>query len=216
MRGGCPREDQRRRRDDGTGLVEFALILPVLLILLVGIFDVALASWQSNTLTAAAREGTRYAITHGAESSDPAGPGDDAAVIDVVRRHAVGLQNVTVTATWPDALSTSIAASAAAGQDIVEVASTTGFAVGGTVFVAGGANREQHSVRAVLASPARLQLSAKLTNSYASGTVEGGKGRGSRVKVVATADYAPVLSQAFLGNALRVTLTGGSELVIHR
>jgi hypothetical protein len=40
--------------------------------------------------------------------------------------------------------------------------------------------------------------------------------RGKRVKVTATAQYAPVLSQAFLGGALRVTLAGGSELVISR
>lgn len=204
------------RRDEGTGLVEFALVLPVLLILIVGIFDVALAAWQSNTLTAASREGTRYAIAHGADSASPAGPGNDAAVIDAVRRQAIGLSNMNVTVTWPDATSTSIAASAAAGQKIVEVASTTGFTVGAVVHVAGGGNRELNSVRAILASPARLELAANLAYTYASGTVESGTERGKRVKVVASADYSPVLSQAFLGSALRVTLTGGSELVIHR
>ncbi len=209
------------RRDEGQSLVEFALLLPVLMMLLVGTFDVALAVWQSNTLTSAAREGTRYAIVHGADSSAPVGPSNTGSIVDVVRKQAVGMSNVSVTASWPDGASTSLAATAAAGQAILTVASTARFAVGDPVSVTEGATTEQGTIGTILSSPARLQLTANLANTYtAAGTVAHTTAyttaRGKRVKVTATAEYAPVLSQAFLGGALRVTLSGGSELVISR
>lgn len=142
-----------RRQAEGQALVEFALILPVLLILMVGIFDVALAVWQSNTLAAAAREGTRYAIVHGSSSSSPVGPGSgsytapdqDTVVAGIVGSQATGVASVTVASTWPD----------------------------------------------------------------------GNADRGSRVSVVATAAYTPVLSQVLAGGGLRVTLRGASQQVIH-
>ena len=56
------REDER-----GQSLVEFALLLPLMLLIITGLFDVARAVWQENTLAYAAREGTRYAIVHGSE-----------------------------------------------------------------------------------------------------------------------------------------------------
>lgn len=80
--------------------------------------------------------------------------------------------------------STTIAASAAAGQDIVQVASTTGFSVGDVVIVAGGGNREEHIVRAILASPARLQLAANLASTFASGTVGGAECKGAWARYV--------------------------------
>lgn len=99
-----------RRDSRGQALVEFALILPVLLLLLVGIFDLGRAVLASGTLTAAVREGTRYAIVHGTLSSDPSGPGSatftppdsDSAVTAVVASHAVGISDLTVRSTWPD------------------------------------------------------------------------------------------------------------------
>lgn len=91
-----------KRREEGIALVEFALILPVLLMLIVGMFDLALAVWQSNTLTTAVREGTRYAIVSGSGSASPIGPGNDSLLIQKVKDNAVGLANVTVTANWPD------------------------------------------------------------------------------------------------------------------
>jgi Flp pilus assembly protein TadG len=52
---------QRRR---GQALVEFALIIPLFLLLLVGIFDLGRAVFAYNTLTNAAREGARLAIVN--------------------------------------------------------------------------------------------------------------------------------------------------------
>lgn len=55
---------RRRPRDAGQSLVEFALVIPVFLLLLVALFDVGLAVFSYNTLTNAAREGARTAIVN--------------------------------------------------------------------------------------------------------------------------------------------------------
>lgn len=85
-------------------MVEFALILPLLLLLITGIIDLSRAVWQENTLAYAAREGTRYAIVNGSGSANPVWPGNTQPVVDVVRRAAFGVPNVTVTVNWPDAI----------------------------------------------------------------------------------------------------------------
>jgi hypothetical protein len=86
----------------GQALVEFALILPVFLLLAVGIFDLGRAVFQVNTLAYASREGTRYAIVHGDSSEDPVGPSNTAPVADVVREAAIGVTGVVVSVNWPD------------------------------------------------------------------------------------------------------------------
>jgi Flp pilus assembly protein TadG len=146
----------RRERggDQGQALVEMALMLPVLVLLLVGIFDLGRAVWLSNSLAMAVREGTRYGVVHGALSASPAGPGSatytapdvDTAIASSVQRYATGIPDLTVHASWPD----------------------------------GNANR------------------------------------GSRVVVSASFPFTPVLAQAFLGSALRVTLQSSSTLVIEQ
>lgn len=99
--------------ESGQSLVEFALTLPIVLLVITGTFDVARAVWQENTLAYAAREGTRYAIVHGSGFSPPgdpalvarppdAGGNHDAGIIAAVRNAAVGVNGViTVTSTWP-------------------------------------------------------------------------------------------------------------------
>ena len=88
----------------GQSLVEFSLLLPVMLLIVTGLFDLARAVWQENTLAYAAREGTRYAIVHGSTSNAPVGPvsPNDPTIAGVVRASAVGVQNIAVTTTWPD------------------------------------------------------------------------------------------------------------------
>jgi len=92
-------------------LVETALVLPLLLMLIVGLFDVGRAVWLSNTLATAVREGTRYGIVHGALSASPTGPGaasytppdTDTTITAQVRNYASGVPNtLTVQSTWPD------------------------------------------------------------------------------------------------------------------
>lgn len=66
----------RRRRSRGQALVEFSLVLPVFLVMLMGVIDVGRAIWAQNSLAAAAREGARFAIVHGgsATTACPVGP----------------------------------------------------------------------------------------------------------------------------------------------
>ena len=93
-----------REDDGGQALIEFALVLPLLLLIITGLFDTARATWQENTLAYAAREGTRYAIVHGSASVDGTivNSTNQQPVIDVVRNAAVGVPSVSVTVTWPD------------------------------------------------------------------------------------------------------------------
>jgi Flp pilus assembly protein TadG len=55
------RRGQKRR---GQALVEFALVIPIFLLVLVAIFDLGRAVFAYNTLTNAAREGARMAIVN--------------------------------------------------------------------------------------------------------------------------------------------------------
>jgi Flp pilus assembly protein TadG len=54
----------RRYRSRGQGLVEFALVLPIFLVLVMGIADLGLAVFAYNSVTNAAREGARLAIVN--------------------------------------------------------------------------------------------------------------------------------------------------------
>lgn len=55
---------KRRARSRGQGLVEFALVFPIFLLVLVALFDLGRAVFAYNTLTNAAREGARLAIVN--------------------------------------------------------------------------------------------------------------------------------------------------------
>ncbi len=109
QRGGDPRT--ALRNDRAQALVETALVLPLLLLLIVGLFDIGRAIWLSNTLATAVREGSRYGVVHGALSGSPTGPGaatytapdTDTAITAQVRNYATGVpNNLTVQSTWPD------------------------------------------------------------------------------------------------------------------
>lgn len=94
-----------RHEDAGQALVEFALVVPVLLMLILGLFDVARAVQQENTLAFAAREGTRYAVVHGSSSSSPipsCSSCSDATVTSIVAQNAIGVPSVSVTVDFPD------------------------------------------------------------------------------------------------------------------
>lgn len=65
-----------RTRGVGQSLVEFALVLPLFLTILIGMVDVGRAIWANNVIANAAREAARYAIVHGGSSTNqcPVGP----------------------------------------------------------------------------------------------------------------------------------------------
>jgi Flp pilus assembly protein TadG len=99
-----------RDDDRGQSLVEFALLLPLMILIITGLFDVARAVWEENTLAYAAREGTRYAIVHGTAGSPAANttkmsPCTDQVICteipNVVRSAAIGVPNITVVVAYP-------------------------------------------------------------------------------------------------------------------
>jgi Flp pilus assembly protein TadG len=65
-----------RHASRGQSLVEFALVIPIFLTLLLAIFDVGRVIWAVTSLNNAAREGARYAIVHGGSEATacPVGP----------------------------------------------------------------------------------------------------------------------------------------------
>lgn len=64
----------RHDRPRGQAMVEFALVIPVFILLMVGLFDLGRVVWVNDTLATAAREAARYAIVHGEKSACPVGP----------------------------------------------------------------------------------------------------------------------------------------------
>jgi TadE-like protein len=64
---------KRRTRSRGQGLVEFAIVLPVFLVILMGMVDVGRAVWANNTVGNAAREAARFAAVHGGTCKDFSG-----------------------------------------------------------------------------------------------------------------------------------------------
>ena len=157
--------DQNSDAQRGQSLVEFALLLPLMLLIITGLFDVARAVWQENTLAYAAREGTRYAIVHGSYGSPAANSTDYTPICNdvvictnipnIVRGAAIGVPNVTVVVDYPKFFP--------------------------------GQNPPVHCAD-----------------------------RGCPVSVEASAPFIPLPSQYLLGGAFRITLRGGSQLVIQR
>ena len=60
---------RKARRESGQGLVEFALVLPVLLLILVGLSEFARIFAIYSNLFNAAREGTRYGMVNAEDTS---------------------------------------------------------------------------------------------------------------------------------------------------
>ena len=104
----------RARGSIGQALVEFALVAPLFFLLLFAIIEGGRFILYYETLSNATREGARYAIVHGSNSSCPSGPmppgmnapgcydPTGANVVEQVKDTAFGLlgSGVVVTPTW--------------------------------------------------------------------------------------------------------------------
>lgn len=129
----------RRSDERGQALIEFALVLPVLVLLLVGVFDLGRAVMLSETLNNAVREGTRHAIVRGTTSEAPLGPATlttppaaDNAATAIVRRHSIGIgSTVTIVMSWPDG-------NANKGSEVQIVASAPYTPILSQIFTGGG------------------------------------------------------------------------------
>ena len=61
---------RKLKREDGQSMVEFALILPIFLLILCGIIDFGWLFYNQLSLNNACREGARYAVVHTEENAD--------------------------------------------------------------------------------------------------------------------------------------------------
>lgn len=70
------RRHSPRRRAGGTGqaLAEFALVIPIFVLMLLGIIETGRFIFNYEVLNNATREGARYAIVHGDNAFCPSGP----------------------------------------------------------------------------------------------------------------------------------------------
>jgi Flp pilus assembly protein TadG len=92
-----------RFRDDesGAAMVEFAVVAALFFIPLVfGIIEFGRVVWAKNMVTAAAREGTRYAVVHGADNTGFTA--DSAAVANYVINRTK-LSPIGVSTVWKNA-----------------------------------------------------------------------------------------------------------------
>jgi Flp pilus assembly protein TadG len=77
------RKRQRTGDEDGSALVEFAVTLPLLFTLLFCFMEMCLAFYTREMISEAAREGTRYAMLHGASCPNSTSPTCEATAAQV-------------------------------------------------------------------------------------------------------------------------------------
>lgn len=77
----------KEQNHPGQSLIEFALLIPLLLFLLLGFFDLGRAWFYRSSLTNAVREGARAGIVI---------PYDEIVIKNIVREYAFGLNNAAI------------------------------------------------------------------------------------------------------------------------
>jgi len=93
----CPVQSERYTRQRGSAMVEYALVIPIYLCLLVGAVNGALLMYLWNSTAYAARAATRYASVHGSTATYTCTSTD---LQNLVYNSAPGLRKATVTITW--------------------------------------------------------------------------------------------------------------------
>jgi Flp pilus assembly protein TadG len=86
---------KRSNNDEGASLVEFALLMPLLILLVLGVVEFGFKFGQFNELRHAVREGARYAAVSSPDYDGGGGTGDANDVIAVVC-DAIDLPNSTL------------------------------------------------------------------------------------------------------------------------
>ena len=94
-------EMKRHKTQKGAAMVEIALSLLIMLLLTIGLFEMARGMWVYTTLSHAARQGARFAMVRGNASASPA---TIASIEQRVKSQAIGLDpnNISVAVTWED------------------------------------------------------------------------------------------------------------------
>lgn len=86
-----------RKTSIGQGLVEFALIGPVFLLLVFGILEGGRLLWTYHTLNNSAKEGARYATVRGDGSTQPDAPVTAASIQSHMLSKSTGLDGSNLT-----------------------------------------------------------------------------------------------------------------------
>ena len=86
------------KKQDGSSLVEFALVAPVFFVVVFAIIELGLAVWAKNSVAADVREGARYAAVRGTTSGRTATPESVATYIK--KRSSLDTAAVRVYTTW--------------------------------------------------------------------------------------------------------------------
>ena len=73
---------------EGQTLVEFAFLLPLLAIIIVGIMEFGMIMYNKAVVTNACREGARYAIAYRVDSNNTYAPLTDAEISTIVNNYA--------------------------------------------------------------------------------------------------------------------------------
>jgi hypothetical protein len=90
----------RERQEGGQDLIEYALIMPILLLLLFGIMDFGVTIFSYNTIANASREGARFGSVH-CSSFRVACGADDAQVLAAAKQLTLGLNQANLKITQP-------------------------------------------------------------------------------------------------------------------
>jgi Flp pilus assembly protein TadG len=86
-------------REAGAAFVEFALVSTVVFLpLMMGVIEFGRGVWVKTTVTAAAREGARFAIVHG---TDNVGNTADSAAVATYVKNRTQLSGIVVRPSWP-------------------------------------------------------------------------------------------------------------------
>jgi TadE-like protein len=89
------------RDDRGGAMVEFALVAPILFMLLIGIFDMARGWYEYQVITDAAREGARRAVVH--DGADKVGTANAPGTVPSVILQRMAFARMNLTNSWAPA-----------------------------------------------------------------------------------------------------------------
>ncbi|MBA4383670.1 MAG: hypothetical protein C0410_02950 [Anaerolinea sp.] len=83
---------RNKRHNSGQSLIEFALIFPIIFLLITGFLDVSRAIFAYASISNAVREGTRYATVNKTDLIAAYASPTDNAIIDKVLSYSVGVK----------------------------------------------------------------------------------------------------------------------------
>ncbi|MGO9244336.1 MAG: TadE/TadG family type IV pilus assembly protein [Verrucomicrobiia bacterium] len=113
------------RARSGNSMVEFALILPLFLLLTLGVLDFGRLFWTQETLSYALREAGRYAVTGQHMSSTNGALSRVQSIINVARQYSAGIDVSQITVSTLPCPTCAVVSNSAGGKDQTVVISLT-------------------------------------------------------------------------------------------